>query len=91
MLQSALEAAARWYQSSWPDERVAINLSASQLLSKDFARRLQQLLLHYNLPLGASRSRSPRRLLQTGPTIIASLRELREMDVAVADDFGTGY
>jgi EAL domain-containing protein (putative c-di-GMP-specific phosphodiesterase class I) len=76
----------------WPDVRVAINVSASQLLINDFVQRLQQLLHHYKLPPRCIEIELTETVLQTGPLIIDTLRELRELDVAVAlDDFGTGF
>jgi diguanylate cyclase (GGDEF)-like protein len=92
VLQSAIEATAKWLHSSWPDARVAINVSASQLLSKDFAQRLQQLLLNHNVPPRCIEIELTETILQTGPAIIDTLRELRELNIAVAlDDFGTGF
>jgi EAL domain-containing protein (putative c-di-GMP-specific phosphodiesterase class I) len=35
VMQSAIASAAKWHHGSWPDVRIAINVSASQLLNKD--------------------------------------------------------
>jgi EAL domain-containing protein (putative c-di-GMP-specific phosphodiesterase class I) len=92
VLQSAVECAAKWHRGSWPDVRIAINVSASQLLSEDFAPRLQQLLLQYKLPPRCVEIELTENVLQTGPAIIDTLRELRQLNIAVAlDDFGTGF
>lgn len=92
VLQSAIEATAKWHHSSWPDARIAINVSASQLLSKDFAQRLQELLLRHNVPPRCIEIELTETILQTGPAVIDTLREVRELGIAVAlDDFGTGF
>ncbi|MGH8137587.1 MAG: putative bifunctional diguanylate cyclase/phosphodiesterase [Steroidobacteraceae bacterium] len=92
VLRSAIESAAKWHHGTWPDVRVAINVSASQLLSKDFAQRVQQLLLEHRLPPRCIEIELTETVLQTGATTIDTLRELRQLDIAVAlDDFGTGF
>ena len=92
VLQSAIASAAKWHQGPWPDVRIAINVSASQLLEKDFSQRLQRLLLHHELPPRCVEIELTETVLQTGPVIIDTLRELRELGVGVAlDDFGTGF
>jgi diguanylate cyclase (GGDEF)-like protein len=92
VLQSAVESAAKWHHGSWPEVRIAINVSASQLLSEDFAPRLQHLLLQHKLPPQCIEIELTENVLQTGPAVIDTLRELRELDIAVAlDDFGTGF
>jgi diguanylate cyclase (GGDEF)-like protein len=92
VLRSAIESAAKWHHSSWPDARVAINVAASQLLSTDFAQRVQRLLLQHKLPPRCIEIELTETVLQTGSAIIDTLRELREFDIGVAlDDFGTGF
>jgi diguanylate cyclase (GGDEF)-like protein len=92
VLRSAIESAARWHHTSWPNVRVAINVAASQLLSKDFGHRVQQLLLQYKLPPRCIEIELTESVLQTGSAIIDTLLELRELGIAVAlDDFGTGF
>jgi diguanylate cyclase (GGDEF)-like protein len=92
VLRSAIECAAKWHHSSWPDVRVAINVAASQLLGKDFAQRVQRILLQYKLPPRCIEVELTETVLQTGSAIIDTLRELRELDIGVAlDDFGTGF
>jgi diguanylate cyclase (GGDEF)-like protein len=92
VLRSAIESAAKWHHSSWPDVRVAINVAASQLINTDFTQRVQQLLLQYKLPPRCIEIELTETVLQTGSAIIDTLRALRELDVGVAlDDFGTGF
>ncbi|HVF18162.1 MAG TPA: EAL domain-containing protein, partial [Steroidobacteraceae bacterium] len=92
VLQSAVQTAAQWRASVWPDGCVAINVSAHQLLSGNFVERLQSLLSKYNLPPSYVEIELTENVLQTGARTIAALRELRELGVSIAlDDFGTGY
>jgi predicted signal transduction protein with EAL and GGDEF domain len=84
VLRSAIKSAAKWHHSSWPDVRVAINVAARQLLSRDFAQRAQRLLLQYKLPSRCIEIELTETVLQTGSAIIDTLRELRELDIAVA-------
>ena len=92
VLRSAIESAAKWHHSSWPDVRVAINVAASQLLSTDFAQRVQGLLHQYQLPPHCIEIELTEAVLQTGSVVIDTLRELRGLGVGIAlDDFGTGF
>lgn len=92
VLQSAIQTAAQWRSSVWPDGCVAINVSAHQLLSGNFVERLQGLLSKYDLPPSYLEIELTETVLQTGARTIAALRQLRELGVSIAlDDFGTGY
>ena len=42
VLRRAIEAAANWQRTSWPEVKVAINVSPRQLLSTSFVDRVQQ-------------------------------------------------
>ncbi|HEY4973115.1 MAG TPA: diguanylate cyclase, partial [Steroidobacteraceae bacterium] len=44
VLRSAIETASRWHHGSWPEARVAINLSSRQLLDSRFVDRVMDLL-----------------------------------------------
>jgi diguanylate cyclase (GGDEF)-like protein len=92
VLRSAIESAAKWHHGPWPDVRVAINVAASQLLSTDFAQRVQRLLLQHKVPPRCIEIELTETVLQTGSAVIDTLRELRELGITVAlDDFGTGF
>jgi diguanylate cyclase (GGDEF)-like protein len=92
VLQAAVQTAAQWRASVWPDGCVAINVSAHQLLSGNFVERLQALLSKYDLPPSYVEIELTENVLQTGARTIAALRQLRELGVSIAlDDFGTGY
>jgi EAL domain-containing protein (putative c-di-GMP-specific phosphodiesterase class I) len=92
VLHSAIETAARWHHGSWPEARVAINLSSRQLLDGRFADRVMELLHEYNLPAHCIEIELTENVLQTGAATIEVLRCLRANGLAIAlDDFGTGY
>ncbi len=92
VIQSAVETAARWHHTSWPEVRVAINLSSRQLLDSGFVDRLQDLLGRNKLPTRCIEIELTENVLQTGTVTIHTLRLLRAAGFGVAlDDFGTGY
>ncbi len=92
VLQSAIQTAAQWRSTVWPDGCVAINVSAHQLLSGNFVERLQGLLTQYDLPASYIEIELTETVLQTGAATITALKQLRELGVSIAlDDFGTGY
>jgi EAL domain-containing protein (putative c-di-GMP-specific phosphodiesterase class I) len=92
VLEAAIGAAAEWHHGSWPEVRVAINVSPRQLIDVGFFDRLYRLLDEYCLPPRCLEIELTESVLQTGPATIAALRRLRAHGVAIAlDDFGTGY
>jgi len=92
VLRSAVQCAANWHRGEWPDVRVAINVSARQLLDPRFVERLSGLLTEFSLPPRCVEIELTENVLQTGPATIETLRQLRALGVAIAlDDFGTGY
>jgi diguanylate cyclase (GGDEF)-like protein len=92
VLRSAVQSAASWHYGPWPDVRIAVNVSARQLLDPRFVERLQDLLAEYRLPSRCIEIELTENVLQTGPATIETLRQLRALGIAIAlDDFGTGY
>jgi diguanylate cyclase (GGDEF)-like protein len=92
VVRSAVEQAALWYRGGWRDVRVAINVSARQLLDARFDERLVQLLEEYRLPASCIEIELTETVLQTGDGTVSMLARLRTLGVAVAlDDFGAGY
>ena len=92
VLRTAISAAARWHHGSWPDARIAINVSSRQLIDATFVERVQNLLKEYRLPPRCIEIELTESVLQTGPATLAALRQIRSCGIAIAlDDFGTGY
>jgi diguanylate cyclase (GGDEF)-like protein len=92
VIQSTVEHAARWRAAAWPDVRVAVNVSALQLLDSRFVRRLRKALQRHRVPPECIEVELTENVLQTGRDTTEALAQLRELGVGVAlDDFGTGY
>jgi diguanylate cyclase (GGDEF)-like protein len=92
VIQSTVEHAARWREAAWPQVRVAVNVSALQLLDSRFVKRLQKALHRHRLPAECIEVELTENVLQTGRDTTEALAMLRELGVGVAlDDFGTGY
>jgi len=92
VLSCAIETAAGWYHGGGAEVRVAINVSARQLLDSRFVDRVRELLEAHELPARFIDIELTENVLQTSPGTIDVLKRLRAIDIAVAlDDFGTGY
>ncbi len=92
VLRTAIQYGALWHRDAWPNARVAINVSARQLLDTHFVDRMRELLAENDLPPRCIEIELTETVLQTGPSTIETLRELRQLGVSIAlDDFGTGY
>jgi diguanylate cyclase (GGDEF)-like protein len=92
VLRRAIETAANWRRTCWPEVKVAINVSPRQLANTSFVDRVQRLLHEFELPPHCIELELTESVLQTGAATIESLRLLRSLDIAIAlDDFGTGY
>jgi diguanylate cyclase (GGDEF)-like protein len=92
VLRNALRAASNWHHGLWPEVKVAINVSARQLIDYRFVQRIQDLLREYALPPACIELELTESVLQTGRSTLESLQSLRSLGIAIAlDDFGTGY
>ena len=92
VLQAAFQDAARWHHGGWSDARVAINISARQLVDRLFVEHILGLLETWRLPARCIELELTESVLQTGATTIAALRALQAHGFGIAlDDFGTGY
>ncbi len=92
VVRSAIEMAAVWHHSAWPEARVAINVSSRQLLDYNFIEGLMDLLQQHRLPPTCIEIELTENVLQTGAGTVAMLKRLRSAGFGVAlDDFGTGF
>ncbi len=92
VINSTVEHAARWNAATWPALRVAVNVSALQLLDSRFVHSLQLALERHRVSPQGIEVELTENVLQTGPHTTEALVALRELGVGVAlDDFGTGY
>jgi diguanylate cyclase (GGDEF)-like protein/PAS domain S-box-containing protein len=92
-LRRAIEQAAAWQRAGLPPLRMAVNLSARQLLQPDLARRIEGLLAATGLDprlFGVEVTESM--LIGNFEQAVQHLQALRALGVEVSlDDFGTGY
>ncbi len=92
VIASTVEHIARWRAAAWPSVRVAVNVSALQLLDSRFLEGLRLALERHQLPPQCIEVELTENVLQTGPQTTEALALLRELGAGVAlDDFGTGY
>ncbi|HEY8265207.1 MAG TPA: EAL domain-containing protein, partial [Steroidobacteraceae bacterium] len=92
VIQSTVEHAARWRAAAWPPVRIAVNVSALQLLDSRFVQSLGLALERHQLAPECIEVELTENVLQTGRHTTEALALLRELGTGVAlDDFGTGY
>jgi diguanylate cyclase (GGDEF)-like protein/PAS domain S-box-containing protein len=93
VLRRAIEQAAAWQRAGLPPLRMAVNLSARQLLQPELARRIEGLLAASGLDprlFGVEVTESM--LIGNFDQAVQHLQALRALGVEVSlDDFGTGY
>ncbi len=92
VLTRSIEALAEWHHGSWPQARVAVNISSQQFIDRTFVSRLQALLQSYKVPPSNLELELTETVLQSGAATVTTLQELRDLGVRIAlDDFGAGY
>ncbi|MCL9761247.1 bifunctional diguanylate cyclase/phosphodiesterase [Frankia sp. AiPa1] len=92
VLRTALEQAGRWRDAGL-GVAVAVNISASDLLDREFPLQIRALLAGFGLPPAALELEITETALMLDPERSANiLARLREFGVRIAvDDYGTGY
>lgn len=87
-----------WQMKEWEKHTgvllpVAINISAKQLIQKDFVEQFTKLILEYEMnPLYVEIEITESIQLEANTEMKKSLQELKALGVSIAiDDFGTGY
>jgi EAL domain-containing protein (putative c-di-GMP-specific phosphodiesterase class I) len=82
-----------WQDAGLPPLRIAINISAVELRSKEFVAGVRTILAETRLdPRCLELELTEKFLMQNSKPPFAVLQELKEMGVQlVLDDFGTGY
>jgi diguanylate cyclase (GGDEF)-like protein len=92
VLKQSIRTLAQWRYGSWPEARVAVNISAQQFVDQSFIHKLQELLSLHQVPPTSLELELTENVLQSGAATVRTLRELRELGVGIAlDDFGAGY
>ena len=91
VLHRAIDAVRQLRSESWPQARVAINVSPQQFLTGRFVECVHRALREARMPAECLEIELTETTLQTGRHAIDALHELRRMGIAVAlDDFGAG-
>ena len=92
VLRQAIDAARQLRNDSWPEARIAVNVSAQQFLTGRFVELVGRTLREAQMPAECLEIELTETALQTGRLAVDALHDLRRMGVAVAlDDFGAGY
>jgi diguanylate cyclase (GGDEF)-like protein/PAS domain S-box-containing protein len=91
-LNEACRLGAAWLRMGLPLERLAVNVSARQLVKIGFVGSVEQALRTYGFPAACLELELTESTLQSVDSSRRVLAELRELGVKVAiDDFGTGF
>ncbi|MBW4631079.1 MAG: EAL domain-containing response regulator [Iphinoe sp. HA4291-MV1] len=82
-----------WYNAGFTDLRVAVNLSAHQLIQPNFSQKIVNLLLSNNLvPDCLELELTENIIMQDINRAISTMKEVNSFGVKIAiDDFGAGY
>lgn len=93
VLDEACHCARGWQQAGFPDVRVAVNLSARQLLEPDFLETVASVLDDSRLAPSDLELEITESIAMSHPTSVSHVfHALGKLGVQVAiDDFGTGY
>ncbi len=90
VLRAAVEQAAAWHHGPWPGVRVAINVSARQLLDPHFDERVAQLLAQYHLPSSCIEIELTETVLANRRCDPRDVEATSRLGISIAlDDFGT--
>jgi diguanylate cyclase (GGDEF)-like protein/PAS domain S-box-containing protein len=91
-LQQAAMDRQKWSSQGRMAPRIAVNVSAVQLRSRDFVLSVQQALEHDPTPHGIDLEITETALMDDIQSSISKLTAVRDMGVDISiDDFGTGY
>ncbi|ARV61698.1 diguanylate cyclase [Nostocales cyanobacterium HT-58-2] len=82
-----------WHDGGFPELRIAVNLSAHQLIQPDFSQKILKFLLANNLVPGSLELELTESMIMHDiNTVIVTMKEVHSFGVKIAiDDFGTGY
>ncbi|MCB1623223.1 MAG: EAL domain-containing protein [Pseudomonadales bacterium] len=91
VLETACAQLAEWRRLGLPQVRLAVNVSAQQLIDDEFAERVERLLAQNRLPPSVLELELTETAL-VDAQVGAALKDLAELGVSLAiDDFGTGF
>lgn len=93
VIDQACAQLAAWHQAGYGWQKVAVNVSARQLIRQDLPRQLRNSMTRHGIPAGSLEIEVTESVVMTQPeTTIPLLADLRRMGIRIAiDDFGTGH
>jgi diguanylate cyclase (GGDEF)-like protein len=93
VLQTACRAHRAWSQAGLPHVRMAVNLSARQLLHADLVKEVDRVLERTGCEPGCLELEITESMVMQNPgRAVELIRELKALGIAISiDDFGTGY
>jgi len=93
VMQTAIEQLADWDKNCDARPKMAVNVSAKQLLERDFIKNMRDLLLRNKIESARLEIEITESIqLEENQKMRDRLSEIHEMGVSIAiDDFGTGY
>jgi diguanylate cyclase (GGDEF)-like protein len=93
VLRTACAQMQEWMTAGLPSMRIAVNLSVKQLLQKNFAAIVEQVLADTGLPARLLELEiTESTLMENAQDTLEALHRLRSLGVRLSiDDFGTGY
>ncbi|MBS1191883.1 MAG: response regulator receiver modulated diguanylate cyclase/phosphodiesterase with sensor(s) [Rhodocyclaceae bacterium] len=93
VLREACRQARIWQQEGFPELRLAVNVSALQMMKADFAQRVEQIIQETGFdPALLELELTESLFLKTTESTNANLHALRQKGIRFSiDDFGTGY
>ncbi|WP_153731957.1 GGDEF domain-containing phosphodiesterase [Sporosarcina obsidiansis] len=81
-----------WQEKQYKPVKIAINISASQLKSENFCKKLIETVSKYELQTDCIEIEITESALMSPDETLKSLQQLKEMGFTISiDDFGTGY
>ena len=83
----------RWRLAGLPEIKLAVNISARQLMEDKFVKFLINILKNYNIPGHCLELEiTENTIMEDMDSIVRKLKELSNHNISIAiDDFGTGY
>lgn len=93
ILESVIGQQRQWMDAGYDVKPVAVNLSAKQLLDKNFVNRFVQMMAEYSMPMSNIHFEITESvLLENEDENISALNILHDKGIKISmDDFGTGY
>ncbi|MCE5312466.1 MAG: EAL domain-containing protein [Nitrospiraceae bacterium] len=93
VLNNACMQFSAWKDNGFPDMRIAVNISTSQLRQKNFVHTIQDVLTASGMPPHMLELEITEHMAMLNiDTIISNLNRLSDMGILISiDDFGTGY